>query len=235
MRLCVKSERAIWSACMVFGLTMLTAELIVAHRRAELESIRHETVVQAQAILGKRAQVVSEPKPVSQIPESAALAEIPAPVVVDSGALLVDAVIQVESGGNAEMVGKQGERGLMQVKRGTWAEVTRNLFGRKVSFDHAFDPDMNRQVGGAYLAQLQQFLAKNRSKWHADERSLLLACYNAGPGRVEAAGFNLRGLPESTQDYVKRASALHQHYVEKARTVAEASRYASVVATAKAI
>ena len=77
MRLCVKSERAIWSACMVFGLTMLTAELIVAHRRAERESIRHETVVQAEAILGKRSQVVSAPKTVPQIPKAALSTEQP--------------------------------------------------------------------------------------------------------------------------------------------------------------
>jgi hypothetical protein len=39
---------------------------------------------------------------------------------------------------------------------------------------------------------------------------LILACYNAGPTQVKAAGFNLKRLPASTQDYVRRASALHE-------------------------
>jgi soluble lytic murein transglycosylase-like protein len=71
---------------------------------------------------------------------------------------LVDAIVQVESGGQARMVGRAGERGLMQIKRETWGDMTRSLFGRPVAFDKAFNPGMNRQVGAAYLAYLRRFL-----------------------------------------------------------------------------
>jgi hypothetical protein len=128
--------------------------------------------------------------------------------------LLVDAIIQVESGGRPRKVGTSGERGIMQIKRDTWRHVTRRICGKPVSFDLAFDAWLNQRVGRAYLAELQVFLAANRRHWRADERSLLLACYNAGPTRVLKANFDVRRLPASTRSYVERASALHEWYLE---------------------
>jgi len=127
---------------------------------------------------------------------------------------LVSAVIQVESGGNPRKVGSAGERGVMQIKRETWMGTTRRMYGKTVPFDRAFDESMNRRVGRAYLAELQSFLARNRNRWRSDERSLLLACYNAGPTRVMKAGFDVRRLPRSVRSYVERASALHDYYLE---------------------
>lgn len=122
---------------------------------------------------------------------------------------LVDALVEVESAGHPRRVGRQGERGLMQVKAATWAEVTAQLFGRRVSFERAFEPALNRRVGLAYLRQLRTWLAGYREQWRADERTLLLACYNAGPERVREAGFCFERLPASTRDYITRAGALH--------------------------
>lgn len=129
--------------------------------------------------------------------------------------LLLDAIVEVESGGNPFRVGRAGERGLMQIKRTTWHDVTKRLFGKPVSFDKAYAGNLNRHVGRAYLAELQRFLHEHRDEWHADERSLLLACYNAGPSRVKRAEFDLTRLPRSTQGYIERASALHDHYLGK--------------------
>jgi soluble lytic murein transglycosylase-like protein len=141
--------------------------------------------------------------------------------------LLVMAIEQVESAGNPRCVGKSGERGLMQIKHATWRETTHWMFGEPLGFHRAFEPDMNRRVGRAYLARLQRLLGERRSEWRADERALLLACYNAGPGCVERAGFDLSRIPARTRDYVKRVSALHDHYrrEEQAR-VANARREA---------
>lgn len=125
------------------------------------------------------------------------------------GDLLVDAIIEIESAGNPRRVGAAGERGLMQIMPDTWAEMTTKIYGRPRPFNQAFDPELNRQVGRYYLAYLQEFLQANRHRWRADERSLLLACYNGGLGRVEQAGFDIRRLPASVQDYVQRGSALH--------------------------
>ncbi len=136
--------------------------------------------------------------------------------------LLVESVTQVESAGNPRMVGGHGERGLMQIKAETWSDTTRKLFGNRVPFSRAFEGKLNQQVGSAYLDHLQTFLSRHQRLWRADERSLLLACYNAGPERVRRAGFDLRRLPAHTQDYVKRASALHDalladHHVDPSR------------------
>jgi len=124
---------------------------------------------------------------------------------------LVEAIIQVESGGHAHKVGRAGERGIMQIKKSTWRETTRQMYGRSMSFDGAFNSNLNRKVGKYYLAALQAFLQQHRGKWKADERALLLACYNAGPARVRRAGFDLKKLPRTTQSYVARATALHDY------------------------
>jgi soluble lytic murein transglycosylase-like protein len=127
--------------------------------------------------------------------------------------LLVDALVQIESAGDFLRVGKAGERGLMQIKSSTWKELTRRLYGKALPFDWAFDPEFNRKIGKAYLAELHAFLLENRVSWRSDERSLLLAAYNAGPNRVIQGHFDLKNMPASTQDYVERATALHEFYL----------------------
>ncbi len=126
------------------------------------------------------------------------------------GDLLIESIIQIESAGNPRMIGSKGERGLMQIMERTWREVTQRHFGERVPFSRAFDPELNRRVGAVYLTELQAFLLRHRAQWKSDERSLLLACYNAGPERVRQAGFDIRRLPASTRDYVVRGSALHE-------------------------
>ena len=130
-----------------------------------------------------------------------------------NAARLVDAIIQIESQGDARMVGRHGERGLMQIKSGTWRDMTTRLFGRPLPFDRAFEPDLNRRVGVAYLAFLQESILPRQAEWKSDERALLLAAYNAGPGRLRRSGFDLDRMPAQTQDYVERASALHDVYL----------------------
>jgi len=127
--------------------------------------------------------------------------------------LLVESIVQIESAGVPDRVGSKGERGLMQIKRATWNETTRETFGEAVSFRRAFEPALNRQIGSAYLDSLRGYIHEHRTAWKSDERSLLLACYNAGPAAVARAGFNLTALPAATRDYVSRASALHDYYL----------------------
>lgn len=135
--------------------------------------------------------------------------------------LLVDALIQVESAGNSRRVGSHGERGLMQLKLDTWNQVSEQVFAVQIPFDMAFDPDLNRLLGRAYLSYLTAFLAGFRAEWRADERTLLLACYNYGPSRVKAAGFNPAQMPAVVKDYVSRVSALHDDYLRRSTVPAE--------------
>ncbi len=141
--------------------------------------------------------------------------------------LLVDAIIQIESNGNPQMVGRHGERGLMQIRAGTWRDMTIRLFGHPLPFDRAFEPELNRRVGTAYLAYLQEILLPRQAAWKSDERSLLLAAYNAGPGTLRQTHFNLARMPSQTRDYVARASALHDVYTSD---VAQAAQHAVAAA-----
>ncbi len=156
---------------------------------------------------------LSLPVPPETIQQAPAPAREPARPALDQrliADLLVESIVQIESAGNPRMVGSSGERGLMQIMPRTWSEVTHRHFGSRIPFSRAFEPDLNRRVGAAYLNDLQVFLAQYRHQWKADERALLLACYNAGPDRVRQAGFDIRRLPASTRDYVQRGAALHE-------------------------
>ena len=127
----------------------------------------------------------------------------------EAGEKLVDAIILVESQGNARRVGSLGERGLMQLRLATWREVTRKLFGAPQPFQRAFEGALNRRVGHAYLAQLQAQLGQHREDWQSDERALLIAAYNAGPTLLAQKNFDLQKMPASTRDYVERVTNLH--------------------------
>jgi len=142
--------------------------------------------------------------------ESATPVQVVAHLTMEENAAhLVEAIIQVESGGDARKVGHHGERGLMQIRSGTWHDMTTRLFGAPRPFSQAFDPALNRRVGTAYLAWIQKQILARQRDWKTDERSLLLAAYNAGPGRLKTSGYKLRGMPRQTRDYVARVGALH--------------------------
>ena len=153
-------------------------------------------------------------RPVPPIPVFSAesMAHQPSPEQI--AACLVEAIVQVESGGDPLKVGRHGERGLMQIKSGTWRDMTTELFGNPLPFDQAFDPALNRRVGIAYLAFLQKRLLPKIAEWKSDERSLLLAAYNAGPGKLRQSGFDLARMPRQTRDYVDRAGALHDVFLD---------------------
>lgn len=200
----VKVEKAFWAVSMLACVSLMGAEARVAARRsAPIErQIAPSAAPVAVAVQASQTSIAQPPAVHAQQVDNTTDKRLVAN-------LLVDSIVMIESAGNPRTVGRHGERGLMQIKAGTWSDTTRNLFGSKVSFDRAFEPNLNRQVGAAYLAELQAFLARHRRLWKADERSLLLACYNAGPERVMRSGFDLRRVPARTRDYVLRGTALH--------------------------
>lgn len=94
-------------------------------------------------------------------------------------------VMHAESRGNRRAVSPAGAKGLMQVMPATWAMLTsRHRLGTD-----PFDVRANILAGAAYL----------REMWdrYRDVR-LMLAAYNAGPGRVDAYAAGRRDLPAET-------------------------------------
>jgi len=98
---------------------------------------------------------------------------------------LLQAVIEVESGFNADAVSPKGALGLMQLMPQT---------ARALRVDDPRDPQRNVEAGARYLKEL---MAR-----YGNDVSLALAAYNAGPGTVERSG----GIPRirETQSYVPR-------------------------------
>jgi soluble lytic murein transglycosylase-like protein len=88
------------------------------------------------------------------------------------------AVIRIESAFNTDAVSEAGAVGLMQVLPSTAEEMAREL---RMPFSEGMlrDPSSNITLGTYYLTKmLGRF----------DDLSLALAAYNAGPGKVSAAG-----------------------------------------------
>ena len=95
---------------------------------------------------------------------------------------LVQALIEIESGGDASAVSPKGAQGLMQIMPGT---------ARGLNLSDPFDPSANIDAGSRYL--------REQLKTFGDVR-LALAAYNAGPEAVR----KFAGIPPyaETQRYV---------------------------------
>lgn len=101
------------------------------------------------------------------------------------------AVMRAESGGRSLAVSHAGAMGLMQIMPRTW----RMLDSRHSLGPDPFDVRANILGGAAYL----------RLMWDRyGDVALMLAAYNAGPGRVDEYRAGLRRLPAETSRYVAR-------------------------------
>ena len=102
---------------------------------------------------------------------------------------LVQSVMEVESGGNAQAVSKAGALGLMQLMPENVSEA---------GISNPFDPAQNIDAGAKQLSDvLSQF---------GGNVPLALAAYNAGPNAVKRYG----GVPPypETQHYIGKVQAL---------------------------
>lgn len=135
-------------------------------------------------------------------------------------AALVRAITAVESAGNPRAVGQAGERGLMQIKLDTWREVTRKQFGARLPFSRAFEPELNQQVGQAYLEQLAVLLTQNKERLQDTFLAVLIAAYHCGPSCVESVGFTTRRLSPQVREYVERVLNLHGLYSAQTKVLA---------------
>jgi soluble lytic murein transglycosylase-like protein len=113
-------------------------------------------------------------------------------------ALLVAAIVSVESGFSAGAVSPRGAQGLMQV---------RPAVGAAYGVDDLNDPYANVEVGSRYLRGLM--------KDYKGDLELALAAYNAGPAAVARYG----GVPpyRETRAYVRKVMARYEEYNRRAR------------------
>ncbi len=105
--------------------------------------------------------------------------------------LLVKAVMKTESNFNPRAVSHKGAQGLMQLMPDT---------ARFVNVTNPFDPEENIRGGTRYLKYLDEIFAGNVE--------LILAAYNAGPGRVMEYNMNVPPY-EETRTYIQRVKAYY--------------------------
>lgn len=106
----------------------------------------------------------------------------------------IRAVMQAESGGDANALSAQGAMGLMQIMPGTWAEL-RQRYGLGAD---PYDPRNNITAGAAYLREMHDRYGE----------AGFLAAYNAGPDRYQDHIATGRPLPAETVSYMAVVASL---------------------------
>ena len=163
----------------------------IAKQRASVErqlsSVRakHPEVFEVSAVRSPVSYEIPEPPPSCKSMSPPELSSLIKETAERDGLTpdLLRAVIHKESAFNPCAVSRAGARGLMQLMPSTIQQF---------KVENAFDPTENVAAGSKLLKQL---LTR-----YGGDLSLALGAYNAGPGRVDAAG-GVPLIPE-TIDYV---------------------------------
>jgi len=100
------------------------------------------------------------------------------------------AIAEVETGGNARAIGRQGERGMFQFTRTTWR------IHSKRAFADAHIPSVSFDVAAQHYDWLHRGLLRNGRQ---PTPYLMAAAWNAGLGRVVNGQ-----VPRSSRDYATR-------------------------------
>lgn len=111
-----------------------------------------------------------------------------------------------ESTNNPRAISPKGARGLMQIMKPTWNEVTEELYGKELNYDKAFDPKINREVGIAYLNKIDNILASKLEGYVSmpkiEKQKRIAAAYNGGITRLLKNKGDVSKMFKETRDYV---------------------------------
>jgi hypothetical protein len=111
--------------------------------------------------------------------------------------------IWAESRDYRKAIGKDGERGLMQIMPETWKRIEPKLDFK----ENAFNPRINIRAGVKHLIDVDRELQRRNSKWgelsDEEKMKLVAAAYNCGVGGLAKAHYNIDKTPEKTKRYIK--------------------------------
>lgn len=123
---------------------------------------------------------------------------------------LILAVIQTESGFDADAVSDAGAMGLMQLLPDTYLWIRDERLDENIPTDAILDPTVNIRYGTCYLSYLTERFCDLRT---------VLAAYNAGEGRVAEwleSDPTLSHIPfPETRDYVDKVMRAKARYEKK--------------------
>jgi len=111
-----------------------------------------------------------------------------------------------ESTNNPRAVSSKGARGLMQIMKPTWNEMTKEVYGEELDYDLAFDPRINKEVGVAYLNRIDGILTSNLEGYSKmpikEKQKKIAAAYNGGITRLLRKKGDISKMFKETRDYV---------------------------------
>jgi soluble lytic murein transglycosylase-like protein len=123
-------------------------------------------------------------------------------------------MLKQESGYNAHARSKTGYLGLGQLGSDTYETFRPEKFATfKDSTDlqkELFNPVENISISLEYLNYISNFCKKNDPKWETknieEKRKEILACYNAGHGKIQKVNWDLKSekLKKETRDYPEK-------------------------------
>ena len=123
----------------------------------------------------------------------------------------IDYNIEIESHGDANKDSPAGARGLMQIMPARWADQTKKLYGKVLSFDQAYDSEINKKVGIAILREDRDYLSKKIPGWRnmsiERQQDLIAAAYNGGAHMLVAEG-SIYSMAQETISHVEKLRKL---------------------------
>lgn len=125
------------------------------------------------------------------------------------------ALINCESKFKEDAVSSADAKGLMQLTDDTFLWITEKIYGEEKDIEDIFDPEINIRCGVWYLSYLRDMFEND---------SLVIAAYNAGPGKVgewlnnpdySADGENLLAYPfKETGKHVEKVLNAQKIYLK---------------------
>ena len=120
----------------------------------------------------------------------------------------LDKLQTTESTNNPGALSNKGARGLMQIMKPTWDEITNEIYGKTLNYELAFNPKVNQKVGTTYLKKINSILNTNLQGYTEmdtkDKQKQIAAAYNGGITRLLKNNGNISKMPKETRDYVKK-------------------------------
>ena len=119
---------------------------------------------------------------------------------------LLDAIAQVESGGDAHAVGKLGERGAWQFTRATWYDACKRGGLGPITFLRAHHSITARLVASAHLHYLQEELRCALGR--APQPREVYCAWNLGLSGFAHRRYAYRRCPRATREAALRVEVL---------------------------